>query len=119
METGSELENKNFALNEFLLKVKEMSGLFYEIEKLDANLSDSLYKKFIVTPANEWRSQGGNKTRFFHAIIQSSSNWDISPELDLPGEIIFKHLNNVILPQLRQELDNLKQKARPLEAEGL
>lgn len=107
-----EFEKKNTALEEFRLKVTEMYSLFREIANLDHDVHDSLFEQLIYNPAKAWRKLGGavERSQFFHALISSTTEWGNSPDLDLPDGLVAKHLNEVVLPTLKRELEKLRLK---------
>jgi len=51
------------------------------------------------------------KTQFFHEFIGSTTDWDSSPDLDLPGGMIGKHMQETVLPTLKNTLKKLKNPA--------
>lgn len=108
-----ESENKEQQLADFKLQVKELYRLLFAIAKLNHDLFSTLNQELIVDPISNWRAEYGElagKSQFVHALMNSTVTWDISPNLDLPNDLVFKHLTEVIMPRLKKELEKLQSK---------
>jgi|GEM_PF-3112970 hypothetical protein len=105
-----EVEKKEAALADFNCKVHEMYGLFRKILKLNVDVYEQLETDLITIPVRGWRSRGNaaDESQFFHAFILSSTDWNDSPNLDLPEGLVSKHLNEVAMPTLKRALENLQ-----------
>lgn len=104
-----EQEPETLALESFKTKVQEIGRLLIEIQELDDEVFDALYSNYILEPVEIWKVMGNTrKSQFFQAFIGSTTDWENSPDLDLPDGLIEKFVDDVVLPGLRNKLVELK-----------